>query len=59
MTLGWFEAKQEREKPKPEKNVSVDQKKGKVEMKPKPNKCSKKKVMRRKSIGSKCVKKPA
>ena len=41
------------EKPKPKKNVSLNQKKGK----PKPKKSSKKKVMRRKSIVSKCVKK--
>ena len=44
-----------REKPKPKKNVILNQKNGKG--KPKQKKPSKKKVMRRKSIVSKCVKK--
>ena len=48
-----------REKPKPKKNLSVDSKKGEAKIKLKPKKCSKEKVMRRTSIGSKCVKKSA
>ena len=59
MTLCSFEAKQEERKPKPKRNVSVDSKKGEAKMKLKPKKCSKEKVMRRTSIGSKCVKKSA
>ena len=53
----WFEAKNGREKSKPKKNVSLNQKKGKPKIKPKPKEPSKKKVTRRKSIVSKCMKK--
>ena len=45
------------QEPKPKKNVTLNPKKGKPKIKPKPKKPSKKKVMRRKSIVSKCVKK--
>ena len=49
-----MEQGKKREKPKPMKNIRLDQEKKKGKMNLKPKKSSKKKVMRRKPIGSKC-----